>query len=106
MSNYRASKSGIAADIEKKLEQKLDDLEDEGVPLAIVDWLNAVLDSEADVCEGTEWQDIQEFLKVIFQSFDVVCAKVNLVPKPSPLFFIPCFVLRTSMHFTLDLRCY
>eukprot|EP00117_Sycon_ciliatum_P018575 scpid67487/ scgid17119/ Transgelin-3 len=63
MSNFRASKSGLAADIEKKLEAKLDELEEEGVPQAIVDWINAVLDDQADVCESAHWKDIHEFLK-------------------------------------------
>lgn len=59
----RASKSGIAADIEKKLEQKWDDLEAEGVPQAIVDWINAILDSPDDVCEDANWDTIHRFLK-------------------------------------------
>ena len=64
MSDYRASKSGLAATIEKKLEGKLDDLEAEGVPQDIVDWLNAVLSNEDDVCDGNGWKEIHEFLKV------------------------------------------
>ncbi|XP_065177484.1 transgelin-3-like [Sycon ciliatum] len=62
-SGYRASKSGIAADIEKKQEQKWDDLEEEGVPQAVTDWINALLDDPNDVCEDAGWQTIHRFLK-------------------------------------------
>ena len=40
---YRATKSGIAADIEKKMEVKMSELEAEGITRFIVDWVNAVL---------------------------------------------------------------
>ena len=60
----RATKSGIAADIERKQEQKWDDLEEEGVPQAVVDWINAILDDPADVCDNAGWQSIHLFLKV------------------------------------------
>lgn len=40
---HRATKSGIAADIQKKMEAKMEELESEGITRYIVDWINAVL---------------------------------------------------------------
>lgn len=61
MASMRASKSGIAADIERKMERKMQELEEEGIPGYIVDWLNAVLGGEA--IAGRTAKDIHVALK-------------------------------------------
>ncbi|XP_065192416.1 transgelin-3-like [Sycon ciliatum] len=61
---YRASKSGIAADIQKKMEAKMDELEAEGITGYIVSWINAVLsgDADAEAIPGTKASDIHDAL--------------------------------------------
>ncbi|KAK2151146.1 hypothetical protein LSH36_374g01015 [Paralvinella palmiformis] len=42
----RAKKAGDAAQLEKKLEQKYDEIEAEGTPKAVVDWIHEVLEGK------------------------------------------------------------
>jgi len=75
----RARKSGDAYDLEKKLEKRYDEEEENGTPQRIVEWLNKVLANIVPPCEGTTWQDIQTYLK----DGVVLCTLINKLLKDS-----------------------
>ncbi|ESO97531.1 hypothetical protein LOTGIDRAFT_228200 [Lottia gigantea] len=59
----RASKSGLAADIERKLENQYDAADKVGTPAAVMTWIQAVVGDEHPGCSGTDWKSISGHLR-------------------------------------------
>lgn len=62
---HRAKKSGLGADIERKMEESYDKEEKAGTPQAVVTWINAVLENTPGVapCPGSAYNQIATYLK-------------------------------------------
>ncbi|XP_065834050.1 muscle-specific protein 20-like [Oscarella lobularis] len=69
----RAEKSGIGADIQKKMEAKYDQAVEEGTPQRVVAWINAVVGSDHAPCPGHSAEEIAAHLK----SGVVLCKLMN-----------------------------
>ncbi|XP_012944142.1 rac guanine nucleotide exchange factor B [Aplysia californica] len=61
--NTRAKKSGIGAEIDRKLEERYDQEEAAGVTNAIMIWLNAVLQGEHDSIPNSSQKELHRCLK-------------------------------------------
>lgn len=72
---HRAKKSGLGADIERKMEESYDKEEKAGTPQAVVTWINAVLENTPDVspCPGSAYNQIACYLK----DGTVLCKFIN-----------------------------
>ncbi|KAK6191752.1 hypothetical protein SNE40_003355 [Patella caerulea] len=72
----RASKSGLAADIERKLERQYDEAEANKVPDAVRVWILATLGEKLDSV-GTDFKSLAAFLK----DGTVLCRFINVLLK-------------------------
>jgi len=63
MAENRARKSGLGADIERKLEERYDKEEADGTTNAIMIWLNACLQGEHDTITSYAQRDLHRALK-------------------------------------------
>ncbi|GAB1602340.1 transgelin-3-like [Argonauta hians] len=60
----RAKKSGLGAEIERKMEQRYDKEEEAGTPAAIVTWINGLFEGTGNAaCPGCAIGQIQSFLQ-------------------------------------------
>jgi|ERR1711874_60892 len=63
MADTRAKKSGIGAEIDKKLEERYDQEEAAGVTEAILIWINAILSGEHDSIPNKDQKELHRCLK-------------------------------------------
>eukprot|EP00118_Oscarella_pearsei_P024595 m.306374 g.306374 ORF g.306374 m.306374 type:complete len:204 (+) comp41197_c0_seq1:77-688(+) len=71
----RAEKSGIGADIQRKMEEKYDAAVEEGTPQKVVNWMNAVLAGQYDPCPGYSAEELAVYLR----SGVVLCKLMTLL---------------------------
>jgi len=72
---HRAKKSGLGAEIERKMEESYDKEEKAGTPQAVVTWLNSVLEGTAGIaaCPGSAYNQIAAYLK----DGTILCKLIN-----------------------------
>ncbi|XP_062509625.1 transgelin-3-like [Corticium candelabrum] len=81
--SMRATKSGIGADIQKKMEAKYDAALEEGTPQKVIEWVNAVLAGHHDPCPGFQAEQVA----VYFKNGVALCKLMNLLTGGNKLKF-------------------
>ncbi|XP_063400464.1 transgelin-2-like isoform X6 [Mytilus trossulus] len=75
--SFRASKSGLGYEVQRKLELNYDREEAAGTPTHVVNWVNAMVGSEHDPIPGTDWKSICNHLR----DGVALCKLINILLK-------------------------